>query len=124
MHKPFLARVSDSSLAPAYRPGDVVVFDPAVAPKPGDACLVVFAATAATTFRLVSPARTASGQPGLALFSPASASSPVFVPSRDIAAVVPARALIRQVNDRPPGAQSPAPSDHLLSSRPGRAAAS
>ncbi|MBC8105228.1 MAG: helix-turn-helix transcriptional regulator, partial [Anaerolineae bacterium] len=48
----FAARVHGDSMTPKYRPGDIVIFSPALSPKSGDDCFVRFE-DAQTTFKRV-----------------------------------------------------------------------
>ena len=48
----FAARVHGDSMTPKYRPGDIVIFSPALSPKNGDDCFVRFE-DGQTTFKRV-----------------------------------------------------------------------
>ncbi|MEM8874412.1 MAG: XRE family transcriptional regulator [Planctomycetota bacterium] len=50
----FATRVHGDSMQPKYNEGDIVVFSPALAPRPGDDCFVRFA-DGTTTFKRVFP---------------------------------------------------------------------
>ena len=51
----FALRVADSSLAPNYTPGDTLIFDPAIKPKPGDLVVAKLAKDADVIIRKYRP---------------------------------------------------------------------
>lgn len=88
----FAARVHGDSMTPKYRPGDVVIFSPAAAPKSGDDCFVRFD-DGHTTFKRVFFESDAQGNAVIRLQPRNEKYRPQVVPSIDVSGLY--KALFR-----------------------------
>ena len=96
----FAARVVGDSMSPQYFEGDIVVFSPAAATKPGSDCFVRFERDAETTFKRVYFERDAQGRELIRL-QPLNASYPPRTVEREeVAGLYAAVYVVRAVGGR------------------------